>query len=283
MYCPKCATTAVPGQRYCRNCGANLGAILDAMEGKRGPIDFETLKADLLQLGMNLRAGFEQAKESYKTQTNRLQTPTQQTGWTPPPAPLVVPPAADQVAPPEVIREMRKTIKDLRRMFNKVKPANARKHSLQQGALAIFGGGAGLVAWKYVLTKAATSGLLLSIERTIQLRADAPIEGLVPVFSSLWVLCLIPIATGVAHLINGIFFAPKPEELQLEAPEPEWQEYQARSFSYHPQPQAVPPVAQTPSVISTNELGQDTGSLKQPLSVTEDETRRFEEQAAKQA
>lgn len=282
MYCPNCATTAVAGQRYCRKCGANLGAILDAMEGKRGPIDFETLKADLLQLGMNLRVGFEQAKEGYKSQTNKLQTPAPQTGWPAPPAPLAPPPVLNSAAPPEVVREMRKTIKDLRRMFNRVKAANSRKYSLQQGALKLFTGSAGLVAWKYVLTKAAASGLLLSLERTIQLRGDVPIEGLVPVFASLWMLALIPMAQGVAHLINGVFFAPKPEELQQDAPEPEWQAYQAREFSYQPQPHAVPPPTPA-SVISTNELDQPTGTLKQPvsvmpLSVTEDPTLRLETQ-----
>jgi hypothetical protein len=283
MYCPKCSTAAVPGQRYCRKCGANLGAILDVMEGKRGQIDFETLKSDLLQLGMNLRVGFEQAKESFKNQTNQLQTPVPPAtrGQTPAPT-LAPPPLGNTAAPPEVIREMRRTIKELRRLFNKVKPANARKYSLQQAALKIFSGGAGLVAWKYVLTQAASSGLLLSIERTIQSRGDVPLEGLVPVLASLWLLSLIPIAQGVAHLVNGIFFAPKPEALEPAEPEPAWQAYSAQNFGYQPQAQAMPPVAPTPSVIPTNELEHDTGPLKQPVSVTEDETRRFEESVLKQ-
>src|SRR5262245_10606420 len=66
MYCPRCANPAVEGQRYCRTCGMSLGVILDAMEGKRpGPIDFETLKSDLKDLGSSLRAGFEQASATF--------------------------------------------------------------------------------------------------------------------------------------------------------------------------------------------------------------------------
>jgi hypothetical protein len=282
MYCPNCATTAVSGQRYCRKCGANLGAILDAMEGKRGPIDFETLKADLLQLGMNLRTGFEQAKENYKSQTNRLQTPAPPTGWPQVQAPLVPPPLVNAAAPPEVVREMRKTIKDLRRLYSKVKLANSRKYSLQQGMLGLFGGGAALVAWKYMLQAVGTSGLIDSLQRVLQEQTGVAVWGLAPVIQALWIFALIPLIKGFAHLINGIFFAPKPEEL-ADAPEPEWQAYQAREFSYQPPPPAVSPVAAAPGVISTNDFGHDTGGLKQPVSVTEDETRRFEESAAKQA
>lgn len=281
MYCPNCATTAVAGQRYCRKCGANLGAIVDAMEGKRGPIDFETLKADLLQLGMNLRVGFEQAKENYKHQTSRLQTPPPPVTWPTPATPTIqqapAPPTAAQPVPPEVVREMRKTIKDLRRMYSKVKLANSRKYSLQQGMLSLFSGGAALVAWKYVLHAVGTSGLIDSLQRLLQEQTGTAIWGLAPVIQALWIFALIPLISGVAHLINGIFFAPKPEELQQDAPEPEWPVYQAREFSYQPQPQAVPPAAPA-SVISTNELEHNTGALKQPASVTEDPTLRLETQ-----
>src|SRR5438105_1260986 len=132
MYCPKCASTAVPGQRYCRACGANLGAIWDAVEGKRGQLDFETLKSDLRELGVNLRAGFEQAKENFNKHTNRLNHPPRPPGWAPAQGQVPV----SNTTPPEVTRELRRMIKDLRRMIWKVKAANTRKHSLQQGVLA---------------------------------------------------------------------------------------------------------------------------------------------------
>lgn len=297
MYCPNCSTKAVPGQRYCRSCGANLGAIVDAMEGKRGQIDFETLKADLKELGMNLRVGFEQAKENFKSQTNRLNQPNQtvQQNWwgtsqTQPPVPpatAATPATTTATLPPQVEREMRKTLKDLRRMYNKVKLANTRKHSLQQGMLSIFGGGALMLAWHEILHKALTSGFLGNIETAIATsgKVDFPIVGIAPVLASLWVLGLIPVAKGVAHVINGVFFAPKPEELQ-EEPEPQWQEYQTPTFNYQPQPYGMPPAVETPSVISTNELERDHNSIpvaKQPISVTEDETKRFEGQEAKPA
>lgn len=293
MYCPKCSTQAVPGQRYCRSCGANLGAIWDAMEGKRGQIDFETLKADLNELGMNLRVKFNQVKEDFKVQTSKLNQPNQsgqQNWWAtgqpqPPasPASAATPAAPTGALSPQVARELRKTIKDLRRMYNKVKLANTRKYSLQQGMLSIFGGGAMMLAWHEILQKALLSGFLGNIETAIATsgKVDFPIVGIPQLLASLWVLGLIPVAKGVAHVINGVFFAPKPEELQ-EEPEPQWQEYQAPVFNYQPQPPTIPPVVQTPSAVSTNEFERDRQS-KQPASVVEDETKRFEAQEAKTA
>ena len=293
MYCPRCAAQAVPGQRYCRSCGTNLGALWDAMEGKRGQIDFESLKSDLRELGMNLRAGFEQAKENFKAQTNKLNPPqqAQPANWwhaqqAQPPvtassaAPATTP--AGQSVPPELIRELRKTIKDLRRMYNKVKVANGRKYSLQQGTLSVLGGGALMFAWHEILQRALTSGFLGNIETAIATsgKIHFPVAGIPEVLASLWVLGLIPVAKGVAHLINGIFFAPKPEELAEEAPEDLL--YQPAAFTYQPQPYAVPPAVETPSAISTNELERAAQPVANtPASVVEDETKRFEAQTAK--
>jgi hypothetical protein len=280
MFCPNCSSTAVQGQRYCRTCGANLGAIWDAMEGREGrrsQIDFETLKADLRELGANLRAGFERAKEDFNKHTKRFD---QQKGQPPaigqPQIPLTL-----QNVPPEAVRDLRKTMRDLRRMANKVKAANTRKYSLQQASASIFSGGALLVAWYYLLQRAGSSGLLNSLEAILLQKTGWQIEGLVPVVQMFWLFALIPVATGIAHLINGIFFAPKQAELEDEL-EDETPVYQTPLYGYQPQPYSMPPVAATPSTVSTNELERDTGSLNaaQPVragaSITEDATLRFE-------
>jgi hypothetical protein len=247
------------------------------MEGRRGgQIDFETLKADLRELGVNLRAGFEQAKENFSKHTGRLDQPKKPTPSAQTPAQVPNP-----NTPPEVIRDLRKTIRSLRRMINKVKAANTRKHSLQQATLSIFSGGAMMAAWYYLLQRAGASGLLGSLEQILLQKTGWQIEGLVPVIQMFWLFALIPIAAGIAHLINGIFFAPKQAELEAEL-EDETPVYQTPVYGYQPQQYAVPPVAETPSTISTNELDRDTGSLPaaRPLSaaasITEDATLRFE-------
>jgi hypothetical protein len=278
MYCPKCAVQAVPGQRFCRNCGTNLGVILDAVEGKqRGPIDFETLKSDLRELGSNLRAGFEQLKG-----TNRLD----KTPMAPPPSsgppgsyvPGTFPPP--QVYMADLARDVNKSVKheierEVRKGLNKVRVANTRKYSLQQATLSLFGGGAMMAAWYYILDAAIKSDLFPSIEQTIFEQTGNQIHGLAALFRLFWLFALIPIARGVAHLFNGIFFAVKQEQM----PQEELPEFQPQSYAYpaqYPTPvSAVSPASQIANN-TTNELGEKVGAVPQP-SVTEDATLRFEE------
>lgn len=240
MYCPRCSSNAVEGQRFCRNCGMDLGLILDAIEGKnRGPLDFENLKRDLRELGANLKAGFEEANIVVK-RTKRLDSQTAGT-----PAPVWS-------------REFEKALK-------KVKAAHSRKYSLQQAALSIFSGGAIMAAWYYVLGAAASSGLIESIQQVILTETGHPVTGIAQVVRVLWVLGLIPVAKGAAHLINGIFIVPK----TVEAPQSE-QSIPGFSSSYMPSYNS--PVDR----VDTNELNRRE-EARAKSSIVEDDTIRFGE------
>lgn len=269
MYCPKCATQAVPGQRFCRSCGTNLGVILDAVEGKQpGPIDFELLKSNLRELGSNLRAGFEQASAGFKNTKKLDQTPQAaqmaQPGNFPPP----------QVVMADMTRDLKNSIKhEVKKGLNKVRAANTRKYSLQQAALSVFSGAAWMIVWHRLLDAALNSGLLASIEQTIQQKTETQIVGLVPIFHLLWLIGLLPVAKGVAHLINGIFFAPKLEELDAEEPVAQTQPGYYYSTSYTSPVSAVPPASHI-AASTTNELNEKLGNSSQQ-SVTEDQTLRF--------
>lgn len=269
MYCPKCATQAVPGQRFCRSCGTNLGVILDAVEGKqRGPIDFETLKNDLRELGSNLRAGFEQAsatiKGTKKLDQNQPVSPLAQPGNFPPP----------QMVMADLTRDLKKSIKkEVGKGLFKVHVANSRKYSLQHAALSLFGGGAWMFILHRFLEEAYGSGLLASLEQLIQQKGDAPVTGLVPLFRLFWLIGLIPVAKGVAHLVNGIFFAPKPEPEEPEEPVIPAAPGYYYSSSYTAPVSTVPPASYIASN-TTNDLNEKTGKVEQS-SVTEDPTMRF--------
>ncbi len=248
LYCPRCASQAVEGQRFCRNCGMNLGLILDAAENKpRGALDFETIKRDLRDLGSSLRAGFEEASSAIKN-TKRLD---QQ------PAPYGPQP---QVTLPDLTNELKKAAR-------KVNAAESRKRSLQKATLSIFGGGAWMVFWKHTLGS-ITWQMIVTIEEAI-LRANPRLGSVnlhvfLPIIYNLWLLGLIPVAKGVAHLFNGIFFAPKPEP---ESP-PQY---------YFVQPGMPPPPAYASAIPdpSTNDLENQAIPQHKP-SVTEDATLRFE-------
>jgi hypothetical protein len=241
FYCPRCATSAVPGQRHCRNCGIKLDVIQDAIEGRRSPLDFETLKKDLRDLGSSLRTGFEEAGIKIK-QTQKLNKNQ----------PSLAPHAMNM---PNWSKEFNKALR-------KVKAANTRKYSLQQATLSIFGGGAIITAWYYLLNIAAESGLLQSLELIILEHTGHPVTGLVQFVQLLWLLGLIPIAHGVAHLINGIFIVPRKLEEREEV------SHTTPAYVY------ASPVAAANA--PTNELREEP-SAEPPPSVTEEETVRFEQ------
>ncbi|MCI0337252.1 MAG: zinc ribbon domain-containing protein [Acidobacteria bacterium] len=236
FYCPKCANSAVPGQRHCRHCGIKLDLIQDAIEGKqRGPLDFETLKRDLKELGSNLRTGFEEAGMKIKQTRKLSQTPQV--------------PVYQTVQAPNWSREFEKALR-------KVKAAHTRKYSLQQATLSILSGSAYMAVWYYLLNIAADSGLFRSIELIILQETGYPIDGLLQLLRLLWVLGIIPVTRGVAHLINAVFFAPKKIEESVEEIKT------APSYVY---PSPVP--AQEP---------QSEATARSQSSVTEEETLRFE-------
>lgn len=274
MYCPNCAAQADEGQRYCRNCGINLGVIVDAMEGKRGPIDVEALKEDLRQLGLNLRAGYEEAKREFqKTQhfdRKRRKRRGERAGE-----------AATEAAIDETNADCAGITPRVFKLKSRKQP-HSRRYSLQQAMLSIFGGGAGSAALYFLLGTAANSGLLTSLERILvnEVFQRPDIVGIAPVLSMLWVLGLAGVAKGFAHLINGIFFAPRAGEGEqtfvLSQPAgaaerglPQPSTPAAAKFGGASSPELVSVKAPT-----TNEL-DDRWAAKFRPSVTEEETMRL--------
>ncbi len=266
MFCPRCSNQIAENQNYCRNCGLKLHLIVDAMQEKapRGQFEFETLKRDLRDLGSSLRAGFEEAHSAFKNTRKLNKTPA--------------PPASPQDWSREInkavwSREVSEVLKHhISKALKKAKAAHSRKYSFQQAALSIFGGGAMVAVWYYVLEAAANSGLLQNLETIILEKTGTFITGLVPVIRMLWMLGLIPVARGVAHLVNGIFFAPKPEK----EPEPQIgfePDFAPTPAQNHIQP---PPVyASAVADPATNNLEREPTPQAQ-TSVTEDPTLRFE-------
>ncbi len=248
MFCPKCAATATPGQRFCRACGTDLGVIVDAMEGKRGPIDFESLKADLRTLGSSLRVGFEEAKQGFDSKvksTGRLRKPKTPRPPRPKPIPIQV---------------------------KNIRAGSTRRYSLQQGLLSIFTGSATAGAFYWILKAAASSGFLSNLESELALRLNTTnVMGVASVVEMLWVLGLIPAVKGVAHLFNGIFvpvkLEPGVQDVVVHVP-------QTLNFTPVSSPAVeTPPQLRDPD---TNELAPEQTSSPEPqASVTEDETIRF--------
>ena len=283
VYCPRCAAAAPTGQRFCKNCGLKIDIIVDAMEGRQMSFDPEVLKEGLRTLGDNLRVGIENWKQEAK-QTRRLK---KEDARKPSPQDWIgnVAERAGQVGadigmalggyknnPSTETRADRK----LKQALAKKLPAT-RKYSLQQGVLQMLSGAASASVWYVILHNMAGSGLLDSLAQAISSKTEVSAVGLASLLQVLWLFALIPVATGLGHLINGIFFAARPEELRLD------------NYLSAPQPSAPPQVGPMPVyvaappsvVVPTNELEREIiAPASVPASVIEEETRRFAEREA---
>jgi hypothetical protein len=263
MFCPRCANQIVDNQNYCRNCGLKLDVIVDAIRDKpRGQFDFEILKRDLRDLGSSLRTGWEEAQQSIKNTRKLKKNPPPQ-DW------------SREVGKAVWSHEVSEVLKHhINRALKKVKAAHTRKHSFQQATLSILGGGAMMTVWYLLLEGVANSEALQNLQTIIlnQTGTYINIDGLTHLIRMLWMLGLIPVARGVGHLINGIFFAPKPEkELQIIA---------SPDFAPAPAPQQFQPAQPVQPVYVSAVADPATNNLEvespPQTSVTDDQTLRFE-------
>ena len=251
MYCPKCSSPATESQRFCRQCGTNLGVILDAMDGKRSPVDFEKLKGDLKELGSSLRAGLEQAHQEIKKnhkvdwhqQRSQFRHKNRDLAHTV--KDVITETKAAVLSTPEI----QNIIESKRNRWYKT----SRQYHFQQAILKILSGGALSGVWYFLLNSAANSGLLQGIEKVI-LQNQPDLTGAIPVIQMLWVLGLVPIAQGVGHLVAGSF-APNIEKLITA---------QTPSTS----PASTPPLTVNPPHITSEIPNNFVGNF----SITEEET-----------
>jgi len=263
MFCPRCANVAIEGQRFCKNCGMNLGVIVDALEGKRGPLDFELLKRDLRELGANLRAGFEEVSSGLRRTAQPGSNSRGELFERIYKVPMATSPNDLSGNDAPVDGTQRRDLLDaVEKVLRKVRLAHSRSYSLQQAVLNLLGGGAMLGAWYYVLSRIASSGLIESLEKIILVESGYEVVGIGALFRSLWMLALIPIATGIGHLLNGIFLVPKPEDPPSA-----------------PVSTLVEPPYSPPGTLAETEaaaLTEATPSLREPMSVVEEQTLRLE-------
>ena len=259
MYCPRCSNQIVDNQNYCRNCGLNVGVIVDAMQDKpRTRFDFDPVIRGLHDLGSSLRAGWEEAHNTIKN-TRRLNKNAPPQDW------------SREVGKAVWSREVSEVLKHhINNALKKVKAAHSRKYSFQQATLSIFGGGAMMAVWYYVLEAATNSDLIQNLQMIILNNTGAyiNINGIVELIRMLWMLGLIPVARGVAHLINGIFFAQKPEQEPQIGFAPDFAPAPAQHH-VQPPPAYVSAVADP----ATNNLESERPPQ---TSVAEDQTLRFE-------
>ncbi|HSL55707.1 MAG TPA: hypothetical protein VK868_14990 [Pyrinomonadaceae bacterium] len=181
MYCPQCGTEAQATQ-YCRTCGANLKVI-----GKAVALSEAVARSD--------RGPLPKIKEmigSFKVDhvsdevSGALDRMNQEIAR----------------ISPETERKQRAWIEFPKRKT----PAEKREDHISKGVVSMFSG-VGLTVFLYYLSAALVLKLPPHIIEQIPFEID-------PVVKIIWLLGLLPVTTGVGHIIAGLLIRPKPEEAQ---------------------------------------------------------------------
>lgn len=189
MYCPQCGTESSSGLQFCRSCGANLKVIGKAValseaiaRSDRGPLP------RVKEMIKNLK--LEQVTEEVSRALDRMNQ--------------------EIVRTPQAIKPMKPL-----RLFKKEKKtaAERRENNIVKGVVSLFSG-IGLMIFLYYLSAA------LVLRLPPEAIAKIPFE-LDPVVRMIWLAGLMPMLSGVGHIIAGLLIRPKAAGLIDQPSEPE--------------------------------------------------------------
>jgi hypothetical protein len=175
MFCPQCGTESSAELHYCRSCGANLKVI-----GKAVSLSEAIARSD------SVPSKLKEMVKKFKVEK----------------------------VTDEVSRAMERMNKEIVRSVSDPRPrkswwleakkktaAERRERHLTKGTIKLFWGG-GLTVFLYFLA----SALVLKLPPDVIARIPFEIN---PVVHVLWVLGLIPMLSGVGHIIAGLSIRPQ--------------------------------------------------------------------------
>ena len=181
MYCPQCGTESQSTQ-YCRICGANLKVI-----GKAVALSEAVARSD--------RGPLPKIKQMIKD--FKVDHVSDEVSG-----------ALDQMNAEIAALSPEKERHETRRAwieFPKRKtPAEKRENHISKGVVSFFSG-IGLTTFLYYLSAA------LVLKLPPEVIAQIPFE-IDPVVKIIWLLGLLPMTTGVGHIIAGLLIRPKREQ-----------------------------------------------------------------------
>jgi len=208
MYCPKCGIESPPGLQYCRACGANLKVI-----GKALTLSEAIARSDrgplpkLKEMVKNLKV--DQVTEEVSKALDKMNT--------------------------EIVRHSRQ-LPSVQPWWRKHKKTaqERREENITKGIVSLFSG-AGLMIFLYYLTGVLVLKLPPNILERIPFELD-------PVIHILWLVGVVPMLSGVGHIISGLLIRPsKSENAQMFAPAQGFRPIEETSQRQEwPQPPAQP-------------------------------------------
>ena len=181
MFCPQCGNESTTGQHYCRSCGSNLKVIGKAVSLSDAISKTDGVPAKIKEIMSNIKIAH--VTEEVSRAMDKMHS--------------------------EIARS---TVEHRRESpWKRGKTAEERRERhLVTGAVKLFGGG-GLTIFLYFLAHA----LVLKLPPDFLARIPFEVD---PVVHVLWLIGLIPMLSGLGHIIAGLAIRPEPPK-QIEFPE----------------------------------------------------------------
>ena len=181
MFCPQCGNESTTGQHYCRSCGSNLKVIGKAVSLSDAISKTDGVPAKIKEIMSNIKIAHvtEEVSRAMDKMNHEITRST-----------------IDHAANAGWKREK--------------SAAERRERHLVKGAVKLFGGG-GLTIFLYFLAHA----LVLKLPQDFLARIPFEVD---PVVHVLWLIGLIPMLSGLGHIIAGLTIRPEPAR-QIEFPE----------------------------------------------------------------
>jgi len=185
MYCPQCGTESQPNVQYCRVCGSNLKVIGKAVSlseaiarSDRGPLPkfremVKNLKVD------HVTEEVSRALDHMNQELVQVQAKAKKRSKS---------------------REERRPWINLRK---KKTAAERRENHITKGVVSMFSG-VGLTVFLYFLSTTLILQLPPSIVGQIPFEAQS-------LFRSIWLLGLLPVTSGMGHILAGLLIRPDRE------------------------------------------------------------------------
>ena len=198
MYCPQCGNESASGQQFCRNCGANLKVIGKAValseaiaRSDRGPLP------KIKEMVKNLKV--EQVTEEVSAALDKMNV---------------------EIARVSAESREKKARGEVSRWRRKKTPAERREQQISKGLVSLFSG-IGLTVFLYYLSKCFNQSISIFLKVPPEVIAQIPFE-LESVVRVIWLIGLIPMTSGLGHIISGLLIRVPREELPpapIEQPE----------------------------------------------------------------
>ena len=211
MYCPQCGTESGSEQRYCRSCGSNLKVIAKAVTLGEAISKTDGVPAKIKEIISNIKIAHvtdEVARAMDKMNTEIARTSTDHREWT--------------------LRKDREEYRhELRRRRREKTAEQRRERHLVKGIIKLFWGG-GLTTFLYFLAHSMVLKLPYDVIAKVPFEID-------PVVRVIWLIGLIPMLSGLGHLLAGLMI--RPDKVKVPEFEPAPMRIEAEANAGAPLPQ----------------------------------------------